>query len=444
MIALANFKKKVLSEENIYLAYLRVKNYQLNEELLLPQEILDFETHLEERIEKIKNVLENFNYKFNNFDFITKLKKVSLNDEKKTVVKYRPLVRYRFYDLVIMQSVFNILFEELKNFLPKENLGVQLEEKNSIYLYKSWIKQYKEFVKRQRTNLSADSLYQYAYEYDIQQFYPSIQQEKLIKMIKEEINDSFLLNWVKKIVLYYTKDNISASTKEIYNNYAISTSYDNIQEDDLGLPQGPLFSLFLASFYTKDIFKVIKEKISTKFKTECDYFAYVDDGRIYFKDKVEEEDIKEIFKEYFENLNDNSNSKRILINEDKSCFLKIDDKSIVSKLNYYNSEVSLANLSIDPRFEIDEDLEDAIYQKHINMKNTLDEELTKLTNLKEKSNKLTNPRLNSDLSKLKKDFSTFNKRKATSLTKKISTDKQFYTLVDDIFSDIEIKLSVLS
>ena len=75
------------------------------------------------------------------FDFITKIKKVD-----KDRVSYRPLTRFRFFDLVIMQSIFNVLFNNLKNFLPKENYGVKLSD-NPKYLYANWTNQYKKICK---------------------------------------------------------------------------------------------------------------------------------------------------------------------------------------------------------------------------------------------------------------------------------------------------------
>ena len=68
-----------------------------------------------------------------------------------------------------MQSIFNVLFNNLKNFLPKENNGVKLSD-NPKYLYANWTNQYKKFVSEQKKYGSEDSIYQYVYEYDIKNF----------------------------------------------------------------------------------------------------------------------------------------------------------------------------------------------------------------------------------------------------------------------------------
>lgn len=197
-----NYIEQAADIKNIYLAYLRLKNTIQNEELFLEKEILYFEKDIEQikeftkvkdgveiidddklqkeelsnQILKIRKIILNEvdDYNFNKFDFITKIKKIG--DDNK-ISSYRPLTRYRFFDLVIMQSIFNILFEKLKNFLPKENYGVQLSD-NPKYLYKNWANQYKKFIDEQKKHSSKDSLYQYVYEYDIKEFYPSISQKK--------------------------------------------------------------------------------------------------------------------------------------------------------------------------------------------------------------------------------------------------------------------------
>lgn len=236
--------EQAASIDNIYLAYLRLKNMVQNTELLLEQEILYFEKDIDQieefikmkdgveiinddKLQKMKSsnpILEirkiilngADNCNFNKFDFITKIKKVD-----KDRVSYRPLTRFRFFDLVIMQSIFNVLFNNLKNFLPKENYGVKLSD-NPKYLYANWTNQYKKFVSEQKKYGSEDSIYQYVYEYDIKEFYPSISQNRLIEDIAKSLNlkkESEFYKWIGKIIHYYNAENISKETQEIFQEY---------------------------------------------------------------------------------------------------------------------------------------------------------------------------------------------------------------------------------
>ena len=146
-------EEQIYDPSNVYLAYLRVKNNIQNEELIFAQEIAYFEKDLERNLKEIKKNLKNKEYKFEKFDYVLKFKKISKNE-----ISYRPLVRFRFFDLVLMQSVFNVVCDSLKNFLPSENYGVQLSEENSQYLYKNWLSQYKKFTNQQKENLSENTV----------------------------------------------------------------------------------------------------------------------------------------------------------------------------------------------------------------------------------------------------------------------------------------------
>lgn len=443
----------IYKKSNIYLAYLRVKNNIQNEELIFEQEVSFFEKNLENNLARIEEYLKKGNYEFQKFDFIVKFKRITQTDTTPDI-KYRPLVRFRFFDQVIMQSVFNVVAQSLKNFLPKENLGVQLEGEKCPYFYKGWLKQYKKFVNQQKENLSENSIYQYTYEYDIKQFYPSIQQKNLFnqlcKCLKLEENENLIYIWLEKIIYFFNETNISPETINIY--YKFKENNKEICGDDLGLPQGPLYSPFLASFYTRNLFSKIRQLVKTNWDTDCEIFAYVDDGRIYFKDNVndnyiddinancehqhlnERKNIKDIVKNALYELNDRSiNTKIIDLNMEKSFLVAIDEKSVAAKLNYLTTESSLVNNSINPNFDIEEETVDAVMQKHANINNAINN-MYKQLNKEKKKRKNKEIKFENELNKLKKTYSTYTKRYATFLSRKISTSEKYLELVDLIFA----------
>lgn len=458
-------EEQIYDPSNVYLAYLRVKNNIQNEELIFAQEIAYFEKDLERNLKEIKKNLKNKKYKFEKFDYVLKFKKISKNE-----ISYRPLVRFRFFDLVLMQSVFNVVCDSLKNFLPSENYGVQLSEENSQYLYKNWLSQYKKFTNQQKENLSENTVFQYSYEYDIAQFFPSVQQQHLINQLKDclKINEESLTYfWIEKIIKHFCEDNISDETKPLFKEYfknmkdilgdEVAKNYRN----DLGLPQGPLYSAFLASFYTKDLLKKIRKGVKDNWDIDCEIFSYVDDGRIYFKDYISEHDkevekdtkehsnrdsninvekykgIKTIVCEALKSINNEKINKKVInLNDEKSCLNAIDEKSIVLKLKYLENESSLVNNSINPNFDVEQDTVEAVLQRHENIKKSINLMYSKL--------KFGESNQDSEINKLKKTYSTYTKRKASFLTRKISSSEKFYELVNLIFSEYNSKDDELS
>ena len=505
-----SYIKQAASIKNIYLAYLRLKNTVQNEELFLEQEVLYFEKDLDQvdeiyytindneiiiNDEELKNIGEDGNailrirkillnevdiYNFNKFDFITKIKSTDDN------ISYRPLTRYRFFDLVIMQSIFNVVFEKLKNFLPKENYGVQLSD-NPKYLYKNWANQYKKFAQEQKKHSSKDSLYQYAFEYDIKEFYPSISQRRLLDDIVESINldkEDIFYKWIEKIIYHYNADNISIETKNIFKEYCeIYEKNENesnkgstkdkkvkkIYKDDLGLPQGPLFSSFLAVFYIRNLYKKFADQMNERGIYDFIHFSYIDDGRIYLQDnkikslKNDDKDtpssklskesdtensdkeentnnenksdtketdptqkIKNILNNILKEIN-GDDKKVIQLNDKKVSVLSLDEKSVKNKLDFLTSDASLINSSINPRFEIPSDLEETVRSKHEAIKNKLEEMYKKVEKIENKTIS------ESEIRKIKKEYKTYSKRRANFLTRKISTKKKFYEIVEIIF-----------
>ncbi|WP_280684581.1 MULTISPECIES: hypothetical protein [unclassified Breznakia] len=432
-----NVGERIYSKKKIYAAYRMVKNNCQNQELQLEKEILFFESDLMGNIDKISNCLKTNKYDFfSKFDFLLRIKNISEDDmSDKINFDYRPIVRFRFFDEVLIQSVFNVISEELKNCLPNENLGVQLNDGESYYFYKNWQYQYKKFVNKQKRNLESDTTFNCVYEYDLKDFYPSIQQGKLIRMLKEllKCEDEFvnestdvskfsLEGWIETIIGYFKPENISEETKGLFKIYCKKRVID---KKDLGLPQGPLFSAFLSSLYTKDSYKQIQNKLKEKGFLNSEIFSYVDDGRIFLRENVGVDEIKEIVDSVYSEINEaDYNNKKICTNESKCSLLYTEDKSCASILRYLSSDISLVNASINANQEIDEALFNAITARHENY----EFQIQKLLN----SSKLGINKEDEE-NKIKKEYSTYSKRKASFLTRKIAYDKKFYLLVDQIF-----------
>ena len=61
------------------------------------------------------------------------------------------------------------------------------------------------------------------------------------------------------------------------------------------------------------------------------------------------------------------------LNSDKVAFLSLDEKSVKNQLDFITNDASLINASINPRFEIPSDIENAVIKKHQAIKNTIED-----------------------------------------------------------------------
>ena len=121
----------------------------------------------------------------------------------------------------------------------------------------------------------------------------------------------------------------------------------------MGLPQGPLFSTFLAVFYIRNLYTEFKAEMNQRDVYDFIHFSYIDDGRIYLQDskikniKVDEEinieetpeeKISRILNDIFQKINEckldkNDEEDTIIktekmmeLNSDKVAFLSLDEK----------------------------------------------------------------------------------------------------------------------
>ena len=114
----------------------------------------------------------------------------------------------------------------------------------------------------------------------------------MIEDIAKSLNlkkESEFYKWIGKIIHYYNAENISKETQEIFQEYCKiydeekerKKSVRKIDRNDMGLPQGPLFSTFLAVFYIRNLYTEFKAEMNQRDVYDFIHFSYIDDGRIY-------------------------------------------------------------------------------------------------------------------------------------------------------------------
>ncbi|MGM1512465.1 HD domain-containing protein [Bacillus cereus group sp. BceL212] len=287
--------EKVADYRNIHLAYLRTKNNYMNKELYNIQEIELFRKAVPYIYDDIRLILKG--EKEHSFRPLEVLNKPKQKDKKQWLT--RPIARMNFFDAVIIQAVINVLAEEMRYMLPNSNFGYNLNKPMSENIYQFWKYGYAKFV-NEEINSAVNERYRFVVEADIENFYPSIDNQLLIKEIisavsLDETNNDFI-NWLDRIL------NIQRMSE------------DGEKEKIEGLPQGPLYSPLLALFYIRKILDVvIKEYPYVR------AFSYVDDIRIYCETKEEAEEI-------IEKLSIFLNSRRLKLNKTKSKIYKVDER----------------------------------------------------------------------------------------------------------------------
>lgn len=425
-----NIQQEVSSLKNLYLSYERVINNSFNTELVLDVERALFEKNL---IDSLKKIQDRFNSddelvnKTHKFSIVMKIKEIENNKS----LKYRPLVIFKLEDHIYMQAIFNLVIEELKHFLPEENLGVVLNNNNNSFLYENWLKSYSKFVDRQKNNLSTHSTYQYAFEYDITQFFPSINQEKLIQDINDLLDDQWLKNKVKEVISFYSYEYLDEISKKNYSTYLNSLYNDqeqiNCYKKDFGIPQGAVFSPFLAAFYTRELDSRIREKLNENLTVpiDIDYFSYVDDGRIYFHDSIEGSLVKNKVKEALDCIS--IGQKKLELSDKKTVFLELDSQGISAKLKVLEENISMTQKNIVQISDLDENDYDTLEKLHLN---TID----MFNVLKTEANEYDSNEKNCNLNKVNKVNDTFIKRTASKASKKFTNGNHFYKYLEEFFN----------
>lgn len=303
---------------NLHLAFERTKNGVLNKELYCYHEQEAFESCIPKIYDYIaKSLKEPEHYKFSYMEVLKKPKKYDDEAGWET----RPLVRMNFMDAVVIQAVTNIIAELVRPVLASRNYGNRLSKEHSSKMYEDWIKGYKKFTNKELEGAKEDSPYKYVVEIDIKQFYPNVDHELLLKEIERYIvdvtddNGYILLKWLKQILNIEGKD-----------------VFGNIIRFDKGLPQGPLHSPLLASFYLKDCFKSFERDLANVL-----YFAYVDDFRFYCETEEKANLVKDHMVEYLNGRGLEYNEKKTSVKEVSNS--KIYESKLMSKASNFNRAI---------------------------------------------------------------------------------------------------------
>ncbi|NEZ68344.1 RNA-directed DNA polymerase [Leptolyngbyaceae cyanobacterium CCMR0082] len=256
-----------LSKENFKLAFKRLQTSQRNlyKELYAEDlEIFGFslEHNIEAFIHEIKNKVFSPDKSFKIFQ-----------PKKDNLV--RPISLLKFKDLLIYQALINVIAESIYDeIIPYYNTIVfgnvitnpkDPDADNRIFFYKKWKYQWKKFTNK--TKEYYENGYNFVSEFDIASFFDTIDHGILCQILDNKYNiDKDLLDILETCLIVWTGDSNHPTFERRH-----------------GIPQGPIASAFLADLYLLHLDLEFKTKAR---KLDTQYIRYVDDIRIFSRDKI--------------------------------------------------------------------------------------------------------------------------------------------------------------
>lgn len=244
---------------------------------------------------KIKEIISNI--KNNNYTF-TIPQKIEINKIKKK--KKRIVYQYSKEETYVLKYITYLLHEYDYLFSPnlysfRQNISV----KNAI----------QELKKINITN-------KYSYKLDIENYFNSINIDKLLKDLKQNLNDEKLYNLIKELLI---------NKKVIYK--------DKIVEEEKGIMAGVPLSSFLANYYLKDLDNYF-------YKNNITYLRYADDIIITTNNKKDLIKHQKTIKKALE-------KKELSINKDKEFLYNPNDKIEYLGFSISQQEIDISTNSLN-------------------------------------------------------------------------------------------------
>jgi len=225
--------------------------------------VIEFKKNLKQNLLDFKKELEWETYK------PSKLTKFTIRDPKTRLI--RKLI---FKDRIVHHAVVNILepiYEArfiTDNYANRLNKGT-ISALEKLDKFKRKVSKNGQLVPHALTN---NMIKGYVFKADIRKFFDSINQAKMIEILKRKIKDEKIIWLVIKIL-------------------------KNFDDKRKGMPLGNMTSQFFANVYLNDLDQFIKRRLKAK-----NYLRYVDDFVILHQSKEKLKEYKDKIEKYLMNL----------------------------------------------------------------------------------------------------------------------------------------------
>ena len=278
------------------------------------EKIYKFDRYKMMNIEKVTNTLKDINYSGGYYNIFL------IKDPK-----YRIIMSLNIHDKIINHYITKyFLYPFLENKLINRNVATRkgMGRDYAIKLIKKDI----ESMKKYKTF--------YILKLDMKKYFYSIDHNRLKEMLKEDLNDAYIYNYIAKIIDSTNKSYINrniAKIKERYNNNDLQYYLR-----DKGLPIGNYSSQFLSIYY---LYKIDYKIVHTYHIKH--YVRYMDDLILIHEDKNY---LKEILNNLEEELNNvyklELNKKKTILSNSREGFTfcgyrfrVIDNKTVINVSN---------------------------------------------------------------------------------------------------------------
>lgn len=253
-----NLYPKLCSYKNLEKAFKKARKGKRSKSY-----VKEFELNSTDNLLNIKKDLETLSYKPN------PLTKFTIRDPKTRVIR-----KSFFEDRIVHHAVVNILepiYEKVfiyDNYANRTNKGT-LPALKRFDKFKRKVCKNGKLVPNYYSN---NTVVGYIFKADIKKFFDSVNQDKLVEILRRKIRDEkviWLLNQILK-------------------------NFDNKEK---GMPLGNMTSQFFANVYLNDLDYFVKNRLGMKY-----YLRYVDDFLILHKNKKVLEDCRNRIEKYLKNL----------------------------------------------------------------------------------------------------------------------------------------------
>ncbi|MBW2982604.1 reverse transcriptase/maturase family protein, partial [Candidatus Woesearchaeota archaeon] len=225
--------------------------------------VIEFKKNLKQNLLDLKKELEWETYR------PSKLTKFTIRDPKTRLIR-----KSIFKDRIVHHAVVNILDPIYEPRFIADNFANRIN-KGTIAAIKRFDKLLKKVTKNgsEINNAKHKSMIKgYVLKADIRKFFDSVDQTKLIEMLRRKIKDEKVIWLIIKIL-------------------------KNFDSKIKGMPLGNMTSQFFANVYLNDLDQFIKRRLKAK-----NYLRYVDDFVILHESKEKLEEYKDKIEKYLMNL----------------------------------------------------------------------------------------------------------------------------------------------
>lgn len=190
---------------------------------------------------------------------------------------FRPLSLLKFKDLLVYQAIINTIadavYDEIAPYYNHIIFGnvynTSKENKNDrIFFFKSWKKQWRKF--EEKTKKYYEQGYKSLADFDIASFFDTIDHSILQQILEKKFKVDY------KLV---------ALLMDLLEAFTGDSNHETLRSKH-GIPQGPIGSSFIADLYLFHIIDLEMSEGKIKKQLDIQYIRYVDDIRIFSKDKI--------------------------------------------------------------------------------------------------------------------------------------------------------------